>query len=116
MAVRAVRWTGAVVLLLVAALLITAALVARFARGELLDTDRYVETVAPLATDPAVQDAVINRVSNELNAQIDVPALAQQLAEATNLPRAPLIPGAIAGPSSDWLKGFIHQHVSDFVH
>jgi len=107
MAARALRWTGAVVLLLVAALLITAAVVARYARSELLDTDAYVETVTPLASDPAVQNAITTRVTDELVAAIDVPKLAQDLAQqlnqVTNAPRADQIAGAVAGPINDWL-------------
>ena len=49
---RSGRWAGAVTLLLVAVLLGIASIVAVFARNQLLDTDRYVATVAPLARDP----------------------------------------------------------------
>ncbi len=115
MAVKGLRWTGAVVLLLIAAILVTSALVARFARGELLDTDRYVSTVAPLASDPAVQTAITNRVTQELVDQIDVPALAQQAAQASELTRAPAIANLISGPISDWVESFIHTHVANFV-
>ncbi len=115
MAAKGFRWTGAVVLLVIAAVLVTGALVARFARGELLDTDRYVETVAPLATDPAVQEAVTNRVTTEIVSAVDVPALAQQAAQASELTRAPAIAALVSGPISDWLESFIRKHVGDFV-
>lgn len=115
MAAKGLRWTGAVVLLIIAAVLVTSALVARFARGELLDTDRYVATVKPLASDPAVQSAITNRVTQELVDAIDVPALAQQAAQASDLTRAPAIANLVAGPISDWLESFIRNHVHDFV-
>jgi len=116
MAAKGFRWTGAVVLLIIAAVLVTAALVTRFARGELLDTDQYVATVEPLATDPAIQNAVVNRVTTELVQAIDVPALVQQAAQASDLTRAPAIAQLISGPLSDWLEGFIRSHVTDIVH
>lgn len=43
------RWIGCWLLVVVTAVLVLVAVVARFAESELLDTDRYVETVAPLA-------------------------------------------------------------------
>jgi hypothetical protein len=116
MAAKGFRWTGAVVLLIIAAVLVTAALVTRFARDELLDTDQYVATIEPLATDPAIQNAVINRVTTELVQAIDVPKLVQDAAQASDLTRAPAIAQLISGPLSDWLEGFIRSHVTDFVH
>src|SRR5687767_5936048 len=95
------RWTGAVVLLLIAALLTTLSVVARYARGEIINTEKYVATVAPLASDPAVQSAVANRVSNEVIQKLDVPKLIHDLAEATGRPNADAIASAIAGPVND---------------
>src|SRR5689334_546600 len=115
MAAKGFRWTGAVVLLIIAAVLVTAALVTRFARGELLNTDRYVATVEPLASDPAIQNAVINRTTTELVQAIDVPALVQQAAQASDLTRAPAIAQLISGPLSDWVEGFIRTHVTTVV-
>ena len=43
-----------------------------WSRNQLLDTDRYVETVTPLASDPAVQDAVVQRVTAAIYDGVDV--------------------------------------------
>lgn len=51
-AARAGRWSGATVMVVVAALLFGLSVVAVYVRTQLLDTDRYVATVAPLARDP----------------------------------------------------------------
>ena len=48
-----------------------------FARNQLLNTDTYVSTVAPLATNPAIQTQVATRVSDELIAA-DRPGAAGQ--------------------------------------
>lgn len=48
------------------ALLAPLAVVAGWAHGLVSDTDRYVETVAPLASDPAVQGAVADRTTTEI--------------------------------------------------
>jgi hypothetical protein len=112
---RGWRWTGALVLLLVAALLATLSVVARYARGEIINTDTYVATVAPLASDPAVQNAVAARVSNEVIKQVDVPALINELAAATGRPHADAIASAIAGPVNDAVEGFVDKRVLSFV-
>ena len=76
---RAGRWTAATVLLLVSALLFAVAVVAVFVRTQVLDTDRYVETVAPLARDPAIQNAIANRITAAILAHVDLKALADEL-------------------------------------
>ena len=109
------RWTGAIVLLLLAGLLVTASVAARYARGEILDTDRYVATVTPLASDPAVQNAIVNRVSSEVIKQIDVPKLINDLAAATGRPNADAIASAIAGPVNGAVESFVYKAVLTFV-
>ena len=52
------RWTGAIVLMLLAALLAPLSALATWTRTAILDSDRYVAMVAPLAEDPAVQEEI----------------------------------------------------------
>ncbi len=59
-------------LLVVAVLLTPVSVLAVWSRNQLLDTDRYVETVTPLASDPAVQDAVVQRVTAAIYDGVDV--------------------------------------------
>jgi hypothetical protein len=65
-------------LLVVGSLLVPVALVGVWARTQVLDTDRYVETVAPLASDPAIQDQVVAVVTDSLTAQVDLEAEVRQ--------------------------------------
>ena len=109
------RWTGAIVLLLVAGLLATASVAARYARNEILNTDTYVATVTPLASDPAVQGAVATRVSSEVIKQIDVPKLINDLAAASGRPNADAIASAIAGPVNGAVENFVQNTVATFV-
>ena len=60
------------VLVVLACLLAVLSVVVVYARNELLNTDTFVSTVAPLAKDPAVQTAVATRVSENLVARTDV--------------------------------------------
>src|SRR5262245_56970478 len=59
-----------VVCLLLVALLAPLAIVATWAHDQVGDTDRYVETVAPLAHDPAVQAAISTKISDAILEQI----------------------------------------------
>lgn len=113
--VRAARWLGATLLALLAAVLVVASVTARYARSELLDTDRYVETVAPLASDPQVQAAVADRVTDEIMARLPLEKLAGDLAAAVNLPRAQSIIDLVTPAVSSWLQSQIHKVVGEVV-
>ncbi len=112
---RAARWIGATLLALLAAVLVVASVTARYARSELLDTDRYVETVAPLASDPQVQAAVTDRVTHEIMARLPLEKLAGDLAAAVNLPRAQSIIDLVTPAVSSWLQNQIHKVVGEVV-
>ena len=60
------------VLVVLAWLLAVVSVLVVFARNQLLNTDAYVSTVAPLATNPAIQTQVATRVSQELIARTDL--------------------------------------------
>ena len=62
----------AVVLVVLAAVLAPLTITARWVHDRILETDGYVETVAPLANDPVVTDALANRIVTELFAATDL--------------------------------------------
>ncbi len=72
-----------------------------FVRNELLNTDAYVSTVAPLASNPAIQSAVANRVSHRLITETNV---AQQVKQALP-PKAAFL----ATPISSGLQNVTEQ-------
>ena len=112
---RSARWVGAVVLLVVAALLFSASTVAVFVRTQLLDTNRYVETVAPLARDPAVQDAITNRLTDEFMTKVDVAGLTQQLVAALQERGAPEILTQLTGPIVSGVRNFVRTEIHKVV-
>jgi hypothetical protein len=112
---RAGRWVGAAALLLVAVLLGIASIVAVFARNQLLDTDRYVATVAPLARDPVVQDAVANRLTSEIITRTDVDALAHQMADFLKQQGAPAGIDVLVSPAVNGVESFVHSAVRKIV-
>lgn len=66
------RTVASWVLIMVACLLAILSVVVVYARNELLNTDTFVATVAPLAKDPNVQMTVATKVSDNLVARTDV--------------------------------------------
>lgn len=112
---RAGRWTGAVVLLVLAALLAGIAVIATFTRDELLDTDTYVATVAPLAQDPSIQAAVTTRVTDELLAFIDVDQLAADTNSALQRIGAPKALDKLVGILANGVESFIGTEVGKIV-
>ncbi|MGG7572755.1 hypothetical protein [Streptomyces sirii] len=79
------------VLLLVGALLLPLGLAATWARAELTETDSYVETVAPLAGDAAVQQAVVDDVTDGVMARIQLDGLLKGLLRAVPSAERPAV-------------------------
>ncbi len=79
---RRLRLCAASLLLSLAVLLVPVTVVATWVNSEITDADRYEQTVSPLARDPAVQNVVIDRVTDGLVKQIDVRAVTRALADA----------------------------------
>ncbi|MFJ9442411.1 hypothetical protein ACIRRH_11125 [Kitasatospora sp. NPDC101235] len=61
-------------------ILVPVSLLTVWAHDIVLDTGRYVATVAPLATDPAVQDAAVKRLTEAVDVKVDGPAVAADVA------------------------------------
>src|SRR5436190_1547876 len=81
-----------------AALIGLASLTAIWVRSEVLDTSRYVETVAPLASDPAIQAAVSARLSQEIVTRLDIQGYANDLVKALEQRGAPQRLGDLVPP------------------
>ncbi|MYW68871.1 hypothetical protein GTY65_33065 [Streptomyces sp. SID8379] len=109
-----VKSTFAVVLVLLAALLTPLSVVAVWSNALIGDTDRYVQTMAPLADDPDVQGAVANRVTTAVMQQIDVDDLLGDVAPADR-PRLEKALGAASGPITSGLTSLVHNTAEKFV-
>ncbi|GGV77004.1 hypothetical protein GCM10010294_43980 [Streptomyces griseoloalbus] len=113
------RSTGSVLLILFAALLSLLSVIAVWANSIVRDTDRYVATVGPLASDPDVRKAVTNRVTSVVLAQIDVDALVKQLEDAVSEkgvpPRAAQLVGNLKAPITSGLKRLVSGTVERVV-
>ncbi len=82
-------------LVVLGALLLPLAALTVWTRNQVLNTDRYLETVAPLSNDPAVIDALTNRISTAIEDQLDVKAVVEEkLPENLKILAAPIASGA----------------------
>ncbi|MFI6287324.1 hypothetical protein ACIBCM_21680 [Streptomyces sp. NPDC051018] len=88
--------------------------VAAWASQEVGDTDRYVATVAPLASDPAVQSAAANRVTDAIMAHIDLNSLLAGVAPADR-PRLATALGKLGNSLENSVRSFVHDKAQAVV-
>jgi hypothetical protein len=78
------RWRTivATLLIVVACVLAPLSVAAIWTRNQVTDTDRYVATVSPLASDPAIQAAITDQITTQVFTYIDVQGLTNQAVDA----------------------------------
>lgn len=114
-------WRSVVVTLLVtlAAVVAPLSVLATWSSGQISDTDRYLETVAPLASDPDVQDAIAARIEQLVFTYLDLDSATQQLAESLEAsrlpPRAAQTLQALSGPLADSARRFVRERIETVV-
>ena len=118
---RSGRWRSWVagLLIVLAAILAPLSVVAAWARDEVGNTDRYVATVTPLASDPDVQAAVTNRITNEIINVLNIPELLDQTVTALSTlgsaPDSRTSLTSLATPLANGVRSFISDKVAAFV-
>ncbi|MEU6314356.1 hypothetical protein [Streptomyces sp. NPDC047014] len=104
----------AAVLIVLGCVLAPLGIVAAWTSDIVGDTDRYVTTVAPLASDADVQAAVANRVTGAVMQHIDLPALLEDVAPD----QRPLLEkalGKLGGSLESALSSFVHEKAQEVV-
>jgi hypothetical protein len=115
------RWRTVVasVLIVLGCVLAPLSVLGVWARSQVTDTDRYVQTMAPLASHPDVQEAIANRITNAIMANVDVAGLVKETADALAgaglPPRAADALRGLSGPAEAGARNFIHDQVSRVV-
>jgi hypothetical protein len=119
------RWRTivAVLLIVLGCVLAPLAGVAVWARNQVTNTDRYVATIAPLASDPAIQQAVTDQITAQVFTYIDIKALTTQVADALSArvegrglpPQAAAALQGLAGPIANGVQGFVRTQVERIV-
>jgi hypothetical protein len=100
---RLPRWRRALVAILVilSVVLVPVAGLSVWVRNLVLDTDRYVDTVAPLAENEVITNQIANRLTDRLFAEVDVQQEAQEV-----LPERAAF---LAGPISSGVESFARE-------
>ncbi|MFL6136965.1 MAG: hypothetical protein ACJ74O_04110 [Frankiaceae bacterium] len=102
-----VRRTAVGVLVALFAVLVPVTATAAWTHRTVLNTEAYVATVRPIASDPAVTSAASRQVTNQLYATLDPQSI---IANALP-PKAAFL----AGPIADALKGSLRSKVNDIL-
>jgi hypothetical protein len=72
------RRVGAVILIVLASVLTPVSTLGLWLRNTVTDTSRYVDTVEPLVSDPAIQTFVADRVTERLFTEVDVESAVEE--------------------------------------
>jgi hypothetical protein len=114
------RAAAAAILLTLACILAPLSVVSVWASTYMSDTDQYVETVAPLADDPAVQASVADAVTVAILERLDVEELSEDalnaLADQPRMPErvADVLP-ALSVPLANGVSGFVGDQVDTII-
>lgn len=114
------RTALSIVLIVVACALAPLSVFSVWVKGEVTNTERYVATVAPLASNPAVRAAVTTRITDEIFKYIDVNAITADLVDTISAnrnldPRKQAAPQALAGPVTSGIKSFTESSINKIV-
>ncbi|HEY8042783.1 MAG TPA: hypothetical protein VIF35_00840 [Streptosporangiaceae bacterium] len=113
-------WRGPVATLLIVlgCILGPVSVIAVWTANQVSDTNRYVENVAPLIHEPAVQSALTDKITAQINAHIHVQALTNQAAatlSSKGLTRVGTLLHTFSGSLAGAVGGFIHTQVAKIV-
>jgi len=115
------RWRTivATLLIVVACVLAPLSVVAIWTRNQVTDTDRYVATVTPLASDPAIQNAIADQITAQVFTYIDIKGLTTQAVDAlAGRGLSPDVAGqlqAFAVPIANGVQSFTRSQVGKVV-
>ena len=117
---RRVGWRAPVstVLIVLGCVLAPISVLGVWTANQVSNTDRYVANVEPLVHDPAVQNALTDKITNEIASPGHVTAYANQAAAALNakgLPRVGSLLKTFAPQISGAVTGFVHGQVHNIV-
>jgi hypothetical protein len=101
------RGAGLALLLVLGCGLVAMSLVAFYVRETVLDTDRYVETMTPIAASPAVQQAVADKLDTAITSRVDFASLMREALPEQADPFAPALSAALQQAIRSRLDAFV---------
>jgi hypothetical protein len=108
----------AAVLIVVGCVLAMVSVVAVWAASEVSNTGRYVATMEPLIHDPAIQNALTDKITTEITTRLNVTGRADQAAaelSSRGLPRLSTLLKSEAPALASGVAGFVHSEVHKIV-
>ena len=108
----------AVVLIVLGCVLAPVSVVAVWTANQISDTNRYVENVAPLIKEPAVQTALTDKITTQINTRLNVQGLTNQAADtltSRGFTRVGTLLHTFSGQLAGAVGGFIHTQVAKIV-
>jgi len=115
---RGWRTPVAVVLIFLGCLLAPISVLAVWTANQVSDTSRYVANMEPLVHEPAVQNALTDKITAQITSHLDVSAYANQAAadlSSKGLTRAGTLLKSVAPQINGAVDGFIHGQVHTIV-
>jgi hypothetical protein len=117
---RGPGWRGpvAAVLIVLGSVLAPVSVLAVWTASQISDTSRYVQTVSPLISEPAVQQALTDKITAQISSQIDVQGVTKQAAAQLShrgLTRLSSLLSTFSGSIASGVNGFIRTIVAKIV-
>ena len=117
---RRLGWRGpvAVILIVLGSVLAPVSVLAVWSANQVSNTDRYVANVAPLISDPALQTALTDKITTQIDDKINVQGVAKKA--ATQLSHRGLttlgsLLSSFSGAIASGVSGLIHTVVAKIV-
>ncbi|HEV3291625.1 MAG TPA: hypothetical protein VG123_21820 [Streptosporangiaceae bacterium] len=108
----------ATILIVLGSLLAPVSVLAVWAASEVSNTGRYVATMEPLVHNPAIQNALTDKITTAITTRLNVTSYADQAAAALSsrgLPKASTLLKSVAPSIASGVAGFIHTEVHKIV-
>jgi hypothetical protein len=108
----------AVVLIFLGCLLAPISVLGVWAANQVSDTSRFVANMEPLVHEPAVQNALTDKITTQITSRLDATAYADQAASdlsSKGLTRAGALLKSVAPQINSAVDGFIHGQVHNIV-
>lgn len=115
------RWRAFVsaLLIVIAALLVPVSIVTAWARAELVNEEQFVNTLAPLADSPAVQNMIVDETMDAIKAKVDFTQLTTNVFDGISQlglpPRAQSALELLKAPAAEGLENLVDTAVTRVV-
>ena len=115
---RGWRTPVAALLIVIGCVLAPLSVVAVWTANQVSDTSRYVANVEPLIKDPAIQNALTDKITGEIVTRINVQGLTDQAAadlSRRGLPRISALLRGVSGSLASGVQGFVHTQIRKII-